>query len=168
MLSRLKMLSSLSDARSDMDGTDESEIYSAQLVLEMLEVALIQGLSLPRCLVLVGKSIHGPTGMAFTEIGERLREGENWDHVWRAYLQANWLISLVHDVLEPSWKRGVSPLMRIESSIQQINSSEAARISSAAHELSVRILLPLGLCFLPGFIIIAVIPLLSSWQFLMQ
>jgi len=69
----------------------------------------------------------------------------------------------MHDVLEPAYKRGVSPSLRIENAIEQLRDNENIAVSYASHELAVGILLPLGLCFLPGFVLLTVIPLLSSW-----
>lgn len=150
------------NSSSVCDGIEDD--YSAQIILEMLEAAITQGASLPHALAIIGQSLQGEIGEILEDVGERLSNGEEWDRVWKTYRGNERVLSVIHNVLEPAWKRGASPALRIESAIAQINAAEETSITTAAHELSVRILLPLGLCFLPGFIVIAVLPLMSSWQ----
>ncbi|MFD0704362.1 hypothetical protein ACFQY8_01155 [Alloscardovia venturai] len=141
--------------------------YSAELILEMIEVSINRGSSLPLSLIAVGMVLHNDIGKDLRVVGQRLSSGEQWDSVWKEYKNKTILLSTIHDVLEPAWKRGVSASLRIENAIVQLNDNESVAISQAGHELSIRILLPLGLCFLPGFIIITVAPLLASWQGIM-
>lgn len=67
------------------------------------------------------------------------------------------------DALEPSWRHGVSPILRIEAVIEQLDRDDRRGIEDAGARLSVRILLPVGLCFLPSFIMIGVIPCLAAF-----
>ncbi len=174
-----------------------SDIYSVELILEMLEVTIAQGMSLPRSLVIVGTVIEGPIGLVLSDIGHGLSEGQEWNRVWKPYLNrherkklrrgkrvlqstsstrydhdrsaqsmtysAKCVLTVIHNVLEPAYKRGVSPILRIENAIEQFSNEEKRATLEASHELSVRILLPLGLCFLPGFIVLTVVPLISSF-----
>ncbi|WP_418969556.1 hypothetical protein [Alloscardovia omnicolens] len=143
---------------------DNTTTYSAELVLEMIESCLRQGASLPTALHMVGYALHNIYGDAFMSIAEAMKSGEDWDHVWKPYLvEGSGLFAIVHDVLEPAYKRGVSPALRIENAIEQLKDNDNLALSYASHELAVGILLPLGLCFLPGFVLLTVIPLLSSW-----
>ncbi|MCH9276763.1 hypothetical protein JS533_010845, partial [Bifidobacterium amazonense] len=73
------------------------------------------------------------------------------------------LFDVLEDALEPAWRRGASPVMRLEAAIDQLDSDERSRIEESAGRLSVRLLLPTGLCFLPSFIIVGVIPAIASF-----
>ncbi|WP_165496208.1 type II secretion system F family protein [Alloscardovia theropitheci] len=146
--------------------TDEqfpSHVYSAELVLEMLEATISQGASLPRALELVGSVMCTCEGKALQTIGQQLSQGQNWDRVWKGYVQEPYsVVGVVHNVLEPVYKRGTSASLRIENAIEDLKNRSNQSINNAAHELAVRILIPLGLCFLPGFIILTVVPLIAS------
>ncbi|MFT8704929.1 hypothetical protein [Bifidobacterium aquikefiricola] len=67
------------------------------------------------------------------------------------------------EALEPSWRHGVSPILRIEAVIEQLDRDDKRGIEDAGARLAVRILLPVGLCFLPSFIMIGVIPCLAAF-----
>ena len=45
-----------------------------------------------------------------------------------------------------------------------MDGSERARIEQRASRLSVRLLLPMGLCLLPAFLLIAVVPTIMSFM----
>ena len=45
------------------------------------------------------------------------------------------MLSIMHDVLEPAYKRGVSPSLRIENAIEQLRDNENIAVSYASHEL---------------------------------
>ncbi len=148
-----------------LDG-ETSAGYNAELILEMLEVTLQQGASLPRALWMVGQVLGDAHGAILMDIGTRLMFGQDWDKVWKAHLAVHPrlpVLGIIHKILEPSYKRGVSPQLRIEHAIEQLKDEQNQALLRASHELSIKILLPLGLCFLPGFIILTVVPLLSSW-----
>ena len=53
---------------------------------------------------------------------------------------------------------------RIHAAIEQMDGSERARIEQRASRLSVRLLLPMGLCLLPAFLLIAVVPTIMSFM----
>ncbi|MBS6347005.1 type II secretion system F family protein [Alloscardovia omnicolens] len=145
-------------------GIDRAHDFSPELVLEMLESCLQQGASLPAALRTVGCVLSNEQGKALQDIAQGLMSAQDWDYVWKPYLTRGYsVLSIMHDVLEPAYKRGVSPSLRIENAIEQLRDNENIAVSYASHELAVGILLPLGLCFLPGFVLLTVIPLLSSW-----
>ena len=112
----------------------------------------------------MGCVLSNEQGKVLQDIAQGLMSAQDWDYAWKPYLTRGYsVLSIMHDVLEPSYKRGVSPSLRIENAIEQLRDNENIAVSYASHELAVGILLPLGLCFLPGFVLLTVIPLLSSW-----
>ncbi|PJM72514.1 hypothetical protein CS006_09735 [Bifidobacterium primatium] len=152
--------------------------------MEMLAVAIRQGASIPRAMSVIGGVLVEREGDAMPDaaasddaesdgLGSRmlrvaaaLNRGAEWDGAWAApapdgrYDEA---MRLMKSALEPSWKHGVSPLLRIETTIEQIDLDERRSIEESAARLSVRILVPMGLCFLPAFILIGVIPSIAAF-----
>ena len=54
--------------------------------------------------------------------------------------------------------------MRLESAIEQLDRDERAAIERNAAKLSVKLLMPTGLCFLPAFVLVGVIPAIASFM----
>ena len=54
-------------------------------------------------------------------------------------------------------------MIRIESAVEQIGRDEKQAVAQASGRLSVKVLMPVGLCFLPAFILISVVPSIASW-----
>ena len=66
--------------------------------------------------------------------------------------------------LESSWTHGDMPGVRLESAIEQLDRDERAAIERNAAKLSVKLLMPTGLCFLPAFVLVGVIPAIASFM----
>lgn len=135
------------------------------LVLEMLSVAIRQGTSVPRALIVVGDIASGDFGDGLRLAGERLNAGCSWDEAWATDDDGNAAcdLAVVRDAFASSWSNGASPVNRLEAAIEQLDWDERARIEQSAAKLSVRLLLPTGLCMLPAFVAIGVIPAVMSF-----
>ena len=120
------------------------------LVLEMLSVAIRQGSSIPRALIAVGDIAAG-------EFGAGLRSA--WDDAW----PDDGDLAVVRDAFASSWHSGASPVERLETAVEQLDWDERSQIEQAAAKLSVRLLLPTGLCFLPAFVAVGIIPSVMSF-----
>lgn len=135
------------------------------LVLEMLSVAIRQGTSISRALIVVGEITSGDFGDGLRLVGERLDAGCSWDESWLTGDDDDVAhdLAVVRDAFAASWSNGSSPVNRLEAAIEQLDWDERARIEQSAAKLSVRLLLPTGLCMLPAFVAIGVIPAVMSF-----
>ena len=120
------------------------------LVLEMLSVAIRQGSSIPRALIAVGDIAAGEFGAGLRSAGEQLNKGVSWDDAW----PDDGDLAVVRDAFASSWHSGASPVERLETAVEQLDWDERSQIEQAAAKLSVRLLLPTGLCFLPAFVVV--------------
>lgn len=156
------------------------ETPTAPIVLELLAVCIHSGASIPRALEAVGKAVGGRVGVGLCEASARLMRGTVWDAAWGAACNvagpdvgaggdgaddggAQAVLSAVSHVLEPSWRHGSSPLPRIETAIEHDERDRAQVIDDGAAKLSTGVLLPMGLCFLPAFVVIGIIPIVAGW-----
>ncbi|EFA22264.1 hypothetical protein [Bifidobacterium gallicum] len=138
----------------------------ATLTLELLAAALGDGASVPRALIAVGDVVSGATGDGLRVAGQRLLNGSLWTDAWvmdgslaageRRTLQA------VRDCLRAPWERGTQAVPQIRAMIEQLDTAERADLEQRASRLSVNLLVPTALCFLPAFICIAVIPTIAA------
>lgn len=145
---------------------DGDWVPNATLVLELLAAALEGGQSIPDALRAVGACCTGPCAGAFAAVSDGLMEGASWDEAWvcapdEPRLAA--VCSAVRDALRESWNEGVAAVAQIDAAMEQLDTMERMGIERAASKLSVRLLLPMGLCFLPAFLCIAVIPTIISF-----
>ncbi|KAB8286933.1 pilus assembly protein [Bifidobacterium ramosum] len=81
------------------------------------------------------------------------------DDAWRRRV-----FDMLRHALESSWTRGAPPVTRLEAALDQCDADERSRIEEHAARLSVRLLIPTGLCFLPAFILIGIIPSIASFM----
>ncbi|WP_240951064.1 type II secretion system F family protein [Bifidobacterium olomucense] len=156
------------------------------LILHMLQAALHQGASIPGALEAVGTVAKGACGGGLARVGELLNAGASWHDAWKVALagvkepgskelsdpgrpyagtsHTELALRLVCDALESSWMHGDAPAARIEAAVEQLSRDERARIERGTAKLAIRLLMPTGLCFLPAFVCIGVIPSIISFM----
>ena len=148
-----------SPVRSPPDSGGRPCIMPLPLVLEMLGVARRHGTSIPTALITVGEMASEEFGAGLRSAGERLQDGIAWDEAWTEGDE----LAVIRDAFASSWSSGSSPVNRLETAIEQLDWDERSRIERSAAKLSIRLLLPTGLCMLPAFVAIGVIPAVMSF-----
>ena len=139
---------------------------SLSLVLALLGVAVRQGASLPRALGVVGGLLPGPYGLRMVRVAHLLGRGNGWDLSWSGAIgdpDYGQSMQVLADCLEPSWRLGSSPLTRIETTLRQLDHHARSVLARAAAAITVRLLVPTGLCILPAFVLIGVIPCIAAF-----
>lgn len=154
------------------------------LGLHMIIVALRSGVAIPRALNVVGAVLPGGHGSWMCEVSRALISGDSWHEAWSpphvhkniqavskstsrnkklekidsSSVLATWLMTSLRE----SWCNGSSPVpvLLALSKHYEITMENVARQETS--KLSVRLLLPVGLCFLPAFICIGIIPTVAS------
>ncbi|WP_240541033.1 type II secretion system F family protein [Bifidobacterium colobi] len=136
----------------------------AMLILRLLRVAIEQGSSIPDACEAVGHAVGGNSGAALEQVGGMLKRGVTWTDAWHVgERQQTGFMPVFRAALEPSWLHGDAPSARLEAALEQMDSDERAAIEQEGAHLSVQLLLPMGLCFLPAFIAVGVIPSIASF-----
>ncbi|WP_243390203.1 pilus assembly protein [Bifidobacterium margollesii] len=136
------------------------------LMLELIAVAVRQGASIPRALQVIGVTSGTRLGRDMMCVASALNRGVEWNGAWTVVSPRGREaeeFELIRGALEPSWRHGVSPLLRIAAQVERIDRDERQRIEREAAGLSVRLLMPMGLCFLPAFILIGVVPSIAAF-----
>ncbi len=127
-------------------------------VVDLLAVAVEAGAAVPHALRAVGGAVGGRAGDALGRAGASLVLGAPWSVAW-AHAPA---LGAALDGLAAAWSTGAAPgpALRAASAEGRRTRDRAAR--EAAGRLTVRLVLPLGLCFLPAFVLIGLVPVLAS------
>lgn len=126
-------------------------------VLDLLDAACAAGASTPRALEVVGEGIGGRRGLALQQVSARLRLGAVWDEAWEGAPDE---LHPLATALRGSWEHGTPPAGALRSAAGAARVAAQAEALEAAGRLGVRLVLPLGLCFLPAFVLVGLVPVL--------
>ncbi len=141
--------------------------------LDLVRSALAAGASVPAALDALGDALGRDAGAQLRRVVAALRLGADWDEAWdlmgppettastRSALQTS-DSSRIRDCLAPAWRDGVDPDPLLRQAAATIRSGRSARAREAAARLGVRLVLPLGCCLLPAFVLLGLVPVLLS------
>ncbi|MHA7135477.1 type II secretion system F family protein [Oerskovia turbata] len=129
------------------------------VLLELLAAAVRAGTSVPRALEAVGHAVEGPDGAALHRAGAALVLGAGWAEAWAG---APPRLATVRTALRPAWEQGAAPGEALRAAGEQLRSEQQAAARQAAARLAVHLVLPLGVCFLPAFLLVGLLPVLLS------
>lgn len=124
------------------------------VICDLLCAAVAAGAALPRACEAVGRVGGDTHGAVLTRAATALRLGASWEYAWGGHV--------LGEVLEPAWADGADPTPLLEQLARSIRANRRTVAKKAAAALSVRLVLPIGLCLLPAFILVGVVPVLVS------
>ncbi|GMA23024.1 hypothetical protein GCM10025864_07830 [Luteimicrobium album] len=161
-----------------------------EVVLALVAAACRSGASVVRALDAVGAALVGPDGEALRSAASRLALGAGWDDAWSAdrpvprgsvprgtgprgagrggahpgrRAAGAGVARVVCDALRPTWEHGSPPEPALRAATDRLRRDRAERSATAAGRLGVRLVLPLGLCYLPAFVLVGLVPVLVSY-----
>lgn len=124
------------------------------VVLDLAAAALNSGLSIPGTLAALDIATGGQER---TTVARLLLMGAGWDEAWEGATGTR-----LCDCLRAAWTDGAAPVPLIERSAHTLRLQRQRNAKEAAERLGARLVLPLGLCFLPAFILIGVVPVVAG------
>ncbi|SDU78768.1 Type II secretion system (T2SS), protein F [Arcanobacterium phocae] len=135
------------------------------VVLDVAAATLLSGNSVPDVLHSLGSALSGIEVGVKSSQGEKLHEvanmlvmGTSWEEAWEGVEG----FDLFAQTLQPAWVDGVAPLPLLERGARTLRLTQARRAKEAAARLGEALVLPLGLCFLPAFVILGVVPVVAG------
>ncbi len=160
----------------------DAEPVDVPVVLELLGAALRAGAGVPRALEATGAALAGATapgtrkpqggagmrgtsvprsadGAALRAAADALRLGADWDGAWR---DAPARLGPAHRALRGAWTDGTSPTGALRAAGEELLRARRAAARTAAARLAVRLVLPLGACYLPAFVLVGLVPVLLA------
>jgi len=129
------------------------------VLLDLLGAACSAGASIPGALAVVGAAAGGARGPTLTRVAAALALGGSWAEAWSGAEPA---LEPVASALQPSWQDGVAPAGSLRAVAATLRRERRTRALEAAGRLGVRLVLPLGLCHLPAFVLVGLVPVLVS------
>ncbi|RYV49382.1 type II secretion system F family protein [Pengzhenrongella frigida] len=129
------------------------------VLLDLLDAAIASGVSLPRALAAVGDAAGGVDGGVLKLASSALVMGADWSTAWVA---APVRLDPVIEGLAPTWVTGAAPGPALRAAAAHLRRERRTAAREAVGRLGVHLVLPLGLCFLPAFVLIGLVPVMVS------
>jgi hypothetical protein len=104
----------------------------------------------------VAGAVPGPLGAALERVAGTARLGADAGRAWRG---APSVLEPLARTLRRSETSGARAAPALQALAADLRTSRRAAIDAAVQRAGVRILAPLGLCFLPAFVCLGVVPL---------
>ena len=127
------------------------------LVLELLAAQLRAGLA---PLAALGTLAEALNNRPLHTVCQRLQMGSNWGNAWSGSVAGTF--GELRDALAPAYTGGAPSTALLLSLADAHRLSERRAAERAAGKLSVALVVPLGLCSLPAFICLGIMPILIS------
>jgi pilus assembly protein TadC len=123
--------------------------------LGLVAAALRSGTGSLEALEAVASVDDGPAGRELAVVAAAQRWGEPSDRAW-ARVGPGWTAAAV--AWHASHEAGAAPAGLLAAAAARMRESEGRRLEAALQRAGVLLVLPLGLCFLPGFVCTTVVP----------
>jgi Flp pilus assembly protein TadB len=140
-------------------GRQAATSYDVADALVLLSLALRSGMGQQEALERVAALDAGPVAGHLRTVAAALRWGQPacdaWSHVPEAWRPA----ALAWEVAE---RAGAAPAQLVEDASWRVRETEDRRLEGAAARAGIRLVLPLGLAFLPAFACTAVVPVVLA------
>jgi pilus assembly protein TadC len=127
-------------------------------LLDLLVVAVEAGAAVPHALRAVGGAAGGHVGDDLARAGASLVLGATWPVAWSRAPA----LGVALDGLAAAWTQGSAPGPALRVASAEARRARDRATHEAAGRLGVLLVLPLGLCFLPAFVLIGVVPVLAA------
>jgi Flp pilus assembly protein TadB len=150
-------------ARRSAPGHTERDAAGADLpiAVDLLAAALRAGAPPARAAEVVGAALGGPLGRRLVRVGTALRLGTRPDEAW-APLAGIPGADRLRQAAVRSAHSGAALTGALARLADDLRAARAARAEAGAQRLGVLVVLPLGLCFLPAFLLTGVVPVVAA------
>ncbi|WP_049351926.1 type II secretion system F family protein [Rothia mucilaginosa] len=152
----LRTANAESETEKPASPTDAAPVDTA-LVLELLAAQLRAGLA---PLAALGTLAEALNSRPLYTVCQRLQMGSSWGSAWSG--SAAGTFGELRDALAPAYTGGAPSTALLLSLADAHRLSERRAAERAAGKLSVALVVPLGLCSLPAFICLGIVPILIS------
>ena len=150
------------DARASVDaGSARTGVSVAEVagVIDLLALTLRGGVGLVEAMEAVATRVGGPLGLHLQTVAAAGRWGVDDETAW-ASIPSAWQPAA--RALRMAATAGVPPADVLVCAAEEVRRTEQQRLEVATATLGIRIVLPLGLAFLPAFVLTTVVPIVLA------
>lgn len=131
------------------------------VVVGLLSAGMRAGATLPSCLASVSRAARGDLGPELAGVAERLRLGASPGAAWDSPALPEPLVAVGQDLARAA-DTGAPVADLLDRHVVDLRRAWRARGVARVERLSVLVVAPLGLCFLPAFVLIGVVPMAAE------
>jgi pilus assembly protein TadC len=131
------------------------------IAAELMAAATRAGAPPDRAALVVGGALGGPVGRRLAEVGRSLRQGDLPAEAWHSVTDLPGGGRLA-SVAARSAERGSALTQALEHQAADLRAARAARAEAVTRRVGIFLVIPLGLCFLPAFLLAGVVPLVAA------
>ncbi|MEV7228940.1 type II secretion system F family protein [Polymorphospora sp. NPDC051019] len=137
------------------------ELADLPLAADLLAAALRSGAPVDRAVSAVAQALDGPLGVRLTAVARSLRLGAEPEEAWAHLAPVAGAERLAAAAVRSAGSGGAlaGALTRLADDLR---ADRAVAAEAAARRAGVLIVLPLGLCFLPAFILAGLVPVIVA------
>jgi len=131
------------------------------VAVDLLSACLLAGAGPEQALRSVGAALGGPVGEVFAAVAASVSLGSDPRAAWAPWLGDPTFAGLARAVIRAEVS-GAPLAVLLTRAAADLRVSRRIAAEAAARRVGVLAVAPLGLCFLPGFILLSVVPVVSS------
>ncbi|HNI70788.1 MAG TPA: type II secretion system F family protein [Marmoricola sp.] len=139
----------------------ERLVVDLPIAVDLLASCLAAGASVQSALPQVAAALRGPAGEELLLIAQRLHLGVAPEQVWGDLDEIPALAPLGRAMLR-SHESGAPVQMAMQRLAGDLRDQAAAAVEARARSVEVRAAGPLGLCLLPAFVVLGIVPLVAG------
>ncbi|PDP88477.1 type II secretion protein F [Glycomyces fuscus] len=131
------------------------------VVIGLLASGIRAGATVPACLTAVSRATRGELGAELAAVAERLRLGAAPADAWRRPALPLPLVAVGRDLARAA-DTGAPVADLLDRHATDLRRALRARGTARVERLGVLVVAPLGLCFLPAFVLIGIVPMAAE------
>lgn len=128
------------------------------VVVDLVAGCLVAGAALPDALAAAAVAADDVMRAACVAVAAALRAGTPPDEAWQAWLKDPWLAPVARTAVRTA-QTGAAAAADLRRTATRLRARRRAAVQHRVRQASVWLVVPLGLCFLPAFVLVAVVPL---------
>lgn len=130
-------------------------------VAELLAACLASGAPLERSTDVVARAVGGAAGDLLNHISALIALGSPAQVAWRRYDQIG-ALGTIAGVVARSLESGAPLADALNTCAADVRDQQRAVVEAKAKSIAVSTVGPLGLCFLPAFLLLTIVPIVAS------
>lgn len=154
-LAAVVLLTSPSPAAVAFDGADVA------LVADLVASCLAAGTLFPDAVAAAGEATSGALGELCRAVATALRAGAPAETTWEGWLADPRLAPIARTAIRTAHS-GAATADELRRTAARLRVQRRSALQRRVRQASVWIVVPLGLCFLPAFVLVAVVPLVAG------
>lgn len=131
-------------------------------VVSLLAAALRAGAATDHALRLVARALPGPAADRLAGVAARLELGADPEAVWAEAAVSDPALAPLARGLARAHRSGASVATAVERLADELAAETRAQVEDRARAVGVKAAVPLGLCLLPAFVLVGIVPLVAG------